>query len=316
MFDDGAPFVGDFAGEMSPARGRTYFLRSVPARVNRRSSTKINTPIEERIADEARFFRSWLDNPAIAGAVSPSGRFLARMMARYVDPHKAGPVVELGPGTGAITEALLERGIAPGRLFLVEFDPGFCKLLKRRFPGVHVIKGDAYTLKETLGNKLRRPPAAIVSSLPLLLKPEMQRLALLADAFQCMTPDGCFVQFTYGPLSPIPRDIASALAVHVEASPPVWLNLPPARVWIYRRQPQGAIRAAQRLPNPAQEFFDRLKLGTERIHLDLKKELAAAKVRLRFEPRQGQSSLQGPRVDSALKSSRGKASGIDNSPHL
>ena len=215
-------------------------MRSQPARANRRSSSKPNTPIEERLADEARFFRSWLDNPAVAGAVSPSGRFLARMMARYVDPRKAGPVVELGPGTGAITEALLERGIAPGRLFLVEFDPGFCKLLKRRFPGVHVIKGDAYQLSQTLRGRLRRPAAAIVSSLPLLLKPETQRLALLADAFDCMSPDGCFIQFTYGRVSPVPRDKASALDFHVEASPPVWLNLPPARVWIYRRQAQAA----------------------------------------------------------------------------
>ncbi len=70
-------------------------MRSLPARAHRRSSPKPNTPIEERLADEARFFRSWLDNPAIAGAVSPSGRFLARMMARYVDPQKAGPIVEL-----------------------------------------------------------------------------------------------------------------------------------------------------------------------------------------------------------------------------
>ncbi len=291
-------------------------MRSLPARAHRRSSPKPNTPIEERLADEARFFRSWLDNPAIAGAVSPSGRFLARMMARYVDPQKAGPIVELGPGTGAITEALLERGIAPGRLFLVEFDPGFCKLLKRRFPGIHVIKGDAYNLTETLGNRLRRPPAAIVSSLPLLLKPEIQRLALLVDAFQCMTPDGCFVQFTYGPLSPIPRDKASELAFHVEASPPVWLNLPPARVWIYRRQPLEANGVVQRQSNPAQEFLDRLKLGTEKIHLDLKKEIAAARARLRLEPRHGQILRQGPRPDSALKSARGKASGIDNSHHL
>lgn len=74
-----------------------------------------NIPIEERLADEARFFRSWLDNPMIAGAVSPSGRFLARMMARYVDPLETGPIIELGPGTGAITEALLRRGIAPER---------------------------------------------------------------------------------------------------------------------------------------------------------------------------------------------------------
>src|SRR6202047_4533118 len=134
------------------------FLRSQPARAHQRGSSKPNTPIEERIADEARFFKSGLDNPAVAGALSPSGRFLARMMARYVDPRKAGPVVELGPGTGAITEALLARGIAPGRLFLVEFDPGFCKLLKRRFPGVHVIKGDAYQLDQPWGGPPPRPP--------------------------------------------------------------------------------------------------------------------------------------------------------------
>jgi phosphatidylethanolamine/phosphatidyl-N-methylethanolamine N-methyltransferase len=290
-------------------------LRRQPARANRRSSSKPDTPIEERLADEARFFRSWLDNPAVAGAVSPSGRFLARMMARYVDPRKAGPVVELGPGTGAITEALLKRGIAPGRLFLVEFDPGFCKLLKRRFPGVHVIKGDAYQLSQTLKGQFRRPPAAIVSSLPLLLKPETQRLALLADAFDCMTPDGCFVQFTYGRVSPVPRDKALALDFHVEASPPVWLNLPPARVWIYRRQAQAAKSVVQRRPNPAQEFFDRLKLGTEKIHLDLKKEIAAAKARLRIETRPGQVGEKDPRSGSVLSSSH-EASSMDHSRYL
>lgn len=290
-------------------------MGSRPVRANQRRSTKLNTPIEVRIADEARFFRSWLDNPAIAGAVSPSGPFLARMMARYVDPLKTGPVVELGPGTGAITEALLQRGIAPGRLYLVEFDPGFCALLKRRFPGVHVIRGDAYNLTEALGTRLRRAPAAIVSSLPLLLKPEIQRLALLADAFHCMIPDGCFVQFTYGPLSPIPRDKASALDFHVEASPQVWWNLPPARVWIYRRQPLEANSAARRHPNPAQDFIDKLRLGTGKIHLDLKKEIAAAKARLRLDPRP-QAGRQGATPESALKSSRGKASGIDHSRHL
>jgi phosphatidylethanolamine/phosphatidyl-N-methylethanolamine N-methyltransferase len=290
-------------------------LRSKPTRTNRRGPVKPNTPIEERISDEARFFRSWLDNPAVAGAVSPSGRFLARMMARYVDPRKAGPVVELGPGTGAITEALLARGIAPGRLFLLEFDPGFCKLLKRRFPGVHVIKGDAYHLSQTLRDRLRRPPAAIVSSLPLLLKPETQRLALLADAFDCMRPDGCFVQFTYGRVSPVPRDKASALDFHVEASPPVWLNLPPARVWIYRRRAQAANCVVQRRPNPAQEFFEKLKLGTEKMHLDLKKEIAAAKARLRIETRAGQALRKGRWAESALNNS-GKAYGIDLPRHL
>ncbi len=289
-------------------------MRSQPARANERSSSKPGTPIEQRIADEARFFKSWLDNPAVAGAVSPSGRFLARMMARYVDPRKAGPVVELGPGTGAITEALLERGIAPGRLFLVEFNSGFCKLLRRRFPGVHVIKGDAYQLSQTLRGRLRRPAAAIVSSLPLLLKPEMQRLALLAGAFDCISPDGCFVQFSYGRVSPVPRDKASALDFHVEASPPVWLNLPPARVWIYRRQAHAAKSVVQRRPNPAQEFFDKLKVGTEKIHLDLKKEIAAAKARLRIETRPGQPLRKGQWAESQLDNLR-KGSSIDHSRH-
>jgi phosphatidylethanolamine/phosphatidyl-N-methylethanolamine N-methyltransferase len=202
------------------------------------------------------------------------------MMARYVDPDKDGPVVELGPGTGAITEALLERGVEPRRLFLVEFDRGFCKLLRRRFPGVHVIQGDAYQLAETLRGRLRRRASAIVSSLPLLLKPEAQRLNLLADAFSCMTPDGCFIQFTYSPLPLMNRDKVSALAFHAEATAPVWLNLPPARVWVYRRQPEGGGKAEEKRPNPASEFLDRLKLGTGRVHLELKKEITAAKVRL------------------------------------
>jgi phosphatidylethanolamine/phosphatidyl-N-methylethanolamine N-methyltransferase len=164
-----------------------------------------------------------------------------------------------------------------------------------------------------LRGRLRRPPAAIVSSLPLLLKPETQRLALLADAFDCMSPDGCFVQFTYGRVSPVRRDKASALDFHVEASPPVWLNLPPARVWIYRRHAQAAKSVVQRRPNPAQEFFDRLKLGTEKIHLDLKKEIAAAKARLRIETRPGQSG-KGLWAKSQLDSLR-TASGIDHSRH-
>ncbi len=281
------------------------------SRVSARNPRKPNTPVEVRLADEARFFMSWLDNPAIAGAVSPSGPFLARMMARYVDPQKVGPIIELGPGTGAITEALLERGIAPKRLYLVEFDPRFCTLLRRRFPGVHVIKGDAYRLSATLRGRLRRPPGAIVSSLPLLLKPEAQRRALLSEAFDCLAPDGCFVQFTYSPLPPIPKDKVSALDFHVEASPAVWLNLPPARVWIYRRQAEAEMHAGLKRPNPAQEFLEKLRLGTEKIHLDLRREFAAAKAKLDIEagsrPPRGSGRWQEPAYDRSRKVSAGNS---------
>ncbi|MCX8253123.1 protein of unknown function [Beijerinckiaceae bacterium RH AL1] len=205
-----------------------------PARQRLAKSRAGKPRLEDRLADEARFIKTWLDNPILTGAVSPSGRFLARMMARAVDPIGDGPIVELGPGTGPITEALLKRGVAPRRLVLVEFDSAFCRLLRKRFPGVHVVQGDAYRLDETLASVLTAPAVSVVSSLPLLNKPETERLALIANAFELMAPGGTFVQFTYGMASPVPR--SAAAAYDAEVSPPIWLNLPPARVWVYRRK--------------------------------------------------------------------------------
>jgi phosphatidylethanolamine/phosphatidyl-N-methylethanolamine N-methyltransferase len=119
-----------------------------------------------------------------------------------------------------------------------------------------------------------------------------------------MTPDGRFIQFTYSPLSPLPRDRVSALAFHVEASPPVWLNLPPARVWVYRRQTAEKGGVKQKRPNPAAELFDKLKLGTEKIHLDLMREIAAAKVRFGIERKPLQPSRKGLSWGSAEESSQ------------
>lgn len=215
--------------------------------------------LEERLADEARFIRTWLDNPILTGAVSPSGRFLARTMAQAIEPEGSAPIVELGPGTGPITDALLRRGVDPARLVLVEFDGAFCRLLRRRFPKVQVVQGDAYDLSNSLRNVLHEPAAAVVSSLPLLNKPDAQRVALLDDAFSVMAPGGRFVQFTYGANSPVPRDAASAFEADVSA--PVWLNLPPARVWIYRRRGESVpaafvdvARGAQRLASRGGEI--------------------------------------------------------------
>lgn len=191
--------------------------------------------LDGRLADEARFFRSWVDSPGLMGAVSPSGRFLARAMARCVDPQSQGLVVELGPGTGPVTDALIERGVAPERLVLVEYAPEFCTLLRDRFPRTRVVQGDAYCLDETLAGILEGPVSAVVSSLPLLNKPDAARQGLLERAFNLMGQDGLFVQFTYGINSPIPLERAKGrLAYSAEGDTPVWLNLPPARVWRYR----------------------------------------------------------------------------------
>ncbi len=99
-----------------------------------------------RLDDEVRFLRSWIEKPLHMGAVMPSGKVLARTMARYVDPHSDAPVIELGPGTGAITTALIARGVDQKRLVLVEYNPGFCALLRERYPQATIVQGDAYAL--------------------------------------------------------------------------------------------------------------------------------------------------------------------------
>jgi phosphatidylethanolamine/phosphatidyl-N-methylethanolamine N-methyltransferase len=182
--------------------------------------------------DEVRFLRSLIERPLATGAVAPSGKFLARAMARYVDPASNGPVVELGPGTGPVTEALVKAGVAPSRLVLVEFNPAFCKILHTRYPEATVVQGDAYSLRRLLETLLLQPAAAVVSSLPLITKPLRMRLRLVRDAFDLMLPGAPFVQFTYSVASPVPTRLASFRA---EASERIWLNLPPARVWVYRK---------------------------------------------------------------------------------
>jgi phosphatidylethanolamine/phosphatidyl-N-methylethanolamine N-methyltransferase len=182
--------------------------------------------------DEVRFIRSWLEKPLATGAVAPSGRVLARTMAGYVDPQASGPVIELGPGTGPVTEALVAQGVDPARLVLVEFNPTFCRLLRSRYPGATVVQGDAYGLRHLLGSLVRQPAAAVVSGLPLFTKPMKTRLRLMCDAFALMLPGAPFVQFTYAMVPPIPKALGGVTA---EASERIWMNLPPARVWVYRK---------------------------------------------------------------------------------
>lgn len=181
--------------------------------------------------DEVRFLRSWIEKPLHMGAVMPSGKVLARTMARYVDTHSSAPVIELGPGTGAITDALIAHGVAEERLLLVEFDPGFCALLRERYPQATVIQGDAYNLDQTL-SELKEPAAAMVSGLPLVTKPMMIRMKLMRDAFLKLEPGAPFIQFTYSVAPPIPKSLPG---IHTQASERIWMNLPPARVWVYRK---------------------------------------------------------------------------------
>jgi phosphatidylethanolamine/phosphatidyl-N-methylethanolamine N-methyltransferase len=215
-------------------------------RGSRRGDTlrdKINkaNAVRAKVLDEVKFFRSWAQNPLRTGAVTPSGPELAAKMASYLAPRPHSRVVELGPGTGVVTKALFDRGFSHQHLNLIEYSPDFCELLSLRYPGLSVLQGDAYALGETLkepGGFLADEEDkthsldGIVSSLPLLTRPEAVRRALLKDAFEMLKPGAPFIQFSYGLVAPV-KQINRAVTVY--SSEWIWKNLPPARVWVYRK---------------------------------------------------------------------------------
>jgi phosphatidylethanolamine/phosphatidyl-N-methylethanolamine N-methyltransferase len=183
------------------------------------------------LADNLRFLRALVTRPKNVGAIVPSSRGLARAIAAQIDPTRPGPVLELGPGTGVVTEALLERGLAGERLTLVEYDADMAACLARRFERVQVIEGDAFDLGRALGARAEPNFSAIVSGLPLLNFPFPRRHGLVETVCRLLCPGAPFVQFSYGVNAPV----AAPPGFGVSRAALVWANLPPARVWVYRK---------------------------------------------------------------------------------
>lgn len=194
-------------------------------------------PRRERILrglkDDARFLKNWASKPLTTGAVSPSGKALAQRMARPVDLNSDIPVVELGPGTGAVTKALLQHGVEPKRLFAVEYNKDFCTLLRQRFPLCNILQGDAYAIKETLAANDIHEASSFVSSLPLFTRPLADRVSLITAALALMPKGGEFIQFSYALVPPVKTD-EIPVPCELNVSPWIMLNLPPARVWRYK----------------------------------------------------------------------------------
>lgn len=165
-------------------------------------------------------------NPRAVGAVSPSSPVLAQAMAAQVDPAMSGRILELGPGTGAITRALLDRGVPANRILAVEADRKFARLLSDRIPGIEVLEGDAMNAADIARYG---PFAAVISSLPLLNFPDAEVIAFVEAMLAMLPPGAPFVQYSYGVKPPVPRHAA----VHVRLAAKVWRNLPPARIWVF-----------------------------------------------------------------------------------
>lgn len=190
--------------------------------------------------DHLRFIRTWASNPRRVAAIAPSGPALARIITREIGPAQA-PVLELGPGTGAFTRALVhDRGINPADLTLIEFGAEFAAMLAKRFPQARVIHADAALISaDTLFPVAKA--GAVVSGLGLLTMQPSTVFAILSNAFDCLRPDGAYYQFTYGPRCPVPQPILDRLGLKAQRMGGTLFNLPPASVYrITHQAPSGA----------------------------------------------------------------------------
>lgn len=198
---------------------------------------KLHRPIDRRssVAEHLAFFGLWLRRPLRVGAVVPSGGALARAMAACVDVKAPGAVIELGGGTGSVTRRLLEAGVPARELFVIEREPALARMVAANHPQVHVLEADARMLPQVLREAGVAKVKAVVSSLPLLSMDGHDQRLILGGSFEVMDPGGPFVQFTYGPASPISAEVRADVGIDGKRVRWVLPNVPPAAVWVYRR---------------------------------------------------------------------------------
>ena len=198
------------------------------------------------LGDEALFFKAWLCQPAIIGAIMPTRPLLAWAMARSVTGN--WPVVELGGGTGPITRALVASGVKPTRLTVIERNPVFHRLLVDRFPGLRILCGDVEQLGNILAPAEMGHVGAVVSSLPRIGWPLARQRSILQQCFAALRADGVFLEFSYGPFSPIPRRLLKELGLTARRLRRVWDNFPPATIWEYRRRQDVSDKLGAAIP--------------------------------------------------------------------
>jgi phosphatidylethanolamine/phosphatidyl-N-methylethanolamine N-methyltransferase len=193
---------------------------------------RLKERLGKKFDEEIRFFKGMMQGPKTVGSIVPTSSVTARKMASIVNPHSGLPVLELGPGTGAITKAILGRGILPENLVAIEYSTDFYNHLVRRYRGVHFINGDAFDLDRTLGVLRGQTFDSVVSGIPMLNFPMQARVDLLERLLDRVPSGRPVVQISYGPVSPI---IARPERYHIQHFDFIVRNIPPAQLWIYRR---------------------------------------------------------------------------------
>jgi phosphatidylethanolamine/phosphatidyl-N-methylethanolamine N-methyltransferase len=193
---------------------------------------RIRSRIAEKFDDEIRFIKGMISTPKTVGAIMPTSARMANRMASIIDTGSGLPVLELGPGTGVITKAILDKGVKPEDLVSVEYSSDFVRHLRGKYPGVNFINGDAFSLAETLQNYKGRQFDCVISGIPLLNFPMHQRVKLMEDLLKLIPVGRPIVQFSYGPVSPVVARPDSYTIKHFDF---IVRNIPPAQIWHYRK---------------------------------------------------------------------------------
>jgi len=179
-----------------------------------------------------QFLQGFLTRPKEVGSIIPSSRFLERRVVRVADVREARTIVELGPGTGGTTRAILKAMAAPARLLAIEINARFAQLLGRipdRRLTVH--EGSAAEIAEALSAHGLPPADAILSGIPFSTMPRDQGLDILRSVHDSLAPGGVFVAYQV-------RDRVEDLGRHVFGDAQVqtvMLNVPPMRVYRWRK---------------------------------------------------------------------------------
>lgn len=193
---------------------------------------RLKERLGRKFDEEIRFFKGWIDGPKQVGAIIPTSSVTAKRMASVINTASGLPVLELGPGTGVITKAILKGGTAPQDLVSIEYSTDFYQHLTRTFDGVNFINGDAFDLDRTLGAFKDRKFDSVISAIPMLSFPMEKRIELLEDLLDRMPAGRPVMQITYGPVSPI---IARPDRYKIKHYDFVVRNIPPAQLWTYTR---------------------------------------------------------------------------------
>jgi len=197
---------------------------------------------DRAIEERELFFKQWLRSPRSMGSIIPSSRALARAVARETVWQPGSFVVELGGGTGAITRGLLEAGIPPDHLLVVELDRPLFEYLRDTFSACRVVQGDATRLNEILVRQGIERVSTVISGLPMVNMPKAFKRAIIDQAFRAVGPDGVVLQYSYSPLCPIP---AEELGVEARIARYVPWNVPPAAVWKYTRRRRDVAKGSR-----------------------------------------------------------------------